>query len=122
MTEIEKEKCHVIIHGAATAAAAAAAGLAQLPGSDNAIIVPIQVAMITSLGHVFDISLSESATKSILATALATITGRAISQLFVGWIPILGNAINASTAFAITEKIGWHIADDFSSESHSKSA
>ena len=106
MTELEKEKCHVIIHGAATAAAAAAAGLAQLPGSDNAIIVPIQVAMITSLGHVFDIS----------------ITGRAISQLFVGWIPILGNAINASTAFAITEKIGWHIADDFSSESHSKSA
>ena len=31
----------------------------------------------------------------------------------LGWIPILGNDINAGTAFTVTEAIGWAIANDF---------
>ncbi len=42
---------HLIIHGAATASAAAAAGLAQIPGSDNLVILPIQLAMIMTIGE-----------------------------------------------------------------------
>lgn len=33
--------------------------------------------------------------------------GRGISQVLVGWIPGYGNAINATTAAAVTEAIGW---------------
>ena len=39
------EKIHALIHTAAAAAAAVGGGLAQAPGSDAAVITPIQVAM-----------------------------------------------------------------------------
>lgn len=116
MTNEQKNKCHAIIHSASAAAATAASGLAQLPGSDNAVIVPIQITMTISLGSVFGIKLDESTAKAALATATASMTGRAISQFLVGWIPVLGNVINASTAAAITETIGWAIANDFSNK------
>lgn len=115
MTDEQNVKCHAIIHSASVAAGGVGAGLAQLPGSDNAIIVPIQITMTISLGAVFRIKLDESAAKATLATATASMTGRAISQFLVGWIPGLGNAVNAATAAGITESIGWALANDFSS-------
>ena len=33
--------------------------------------------------------------------------GRLLSQVLVGWVPGFGNVINASTAAALTEAIGW---------------
>ncbi len=56
----------------------ASGGMAQIPGSDNAVIVPIQITIV-----------------------------------LVGWIPFLGNAVNATTAAGVTESIGWWIADYF---------
>lgn len=113
MTEKQRKKCHAIIHTASLAAGGVATGLAQLPGSDNAIITPIQITMTISLGAVFGKSLSKSTAAATLATATASMAGRAISQFLVGWIPVIGNAINASTAAGITEVIGWAIANDF---------
>ena len=110
----EKMKCHSIIHSASVAAAGIGAGLAQVPGSDSALIVPIQVAMTTSLANVFGIAMDEAAAKTTLATATASIVGRTVSQFLVGWIPAIGNAINAATAATITEAIGWALAKDFS--------
>lgn len=43
------KKCHVIIHGASMASAAACAGIAQIPLADNAVLAPIQVTMIVSI-------------------------------------------------------------------------
>lgn len=114
MTRKQKSQCHAIIHAASTAAAGAGAGLAQVPGSDNAIITPIQLTMTISLGRVFDIELTESAAKAALASAAASTLGRTISQVLLGWIPGVGNVINAGTAAAITEAIGWALAKDFS--------
>lgn len=116
MTAEEKKKCHAIIHTASTAAAGAGAGLAQIPGSDNAIITPIQLTMTISLGRVFGIELTESAAKAALASAAASTLGRTISQILLGWIPGIGNAINAGTAAAITEAIGWALAKDFAKQ------
>lgn len=112
MTNAQKKKCHAIIHTASTAAAGIGAGLAQVPGSDNAIITPIQLTMTISLGKVFGVSLGEAAAKSALASVAASTVGRAASQVLIGWVPGLGNAINASTA-ALTESIGWLIAKEF---------
>ena len=113
MTSDQKSSCHGIIHTASVAAAAAGGGMAQLPGSDNAVIVPIQITMIISLGKVFGKSITNSLATSLLASAGATVGGRMISQVLVGWIPFLGNAVNASTAAGVTEAIGWWIADYF---------
>lgn len=81
--------------------------IAQIPGSDTVIITPIQVAMITAIAKVHGQSLDKAAALAVLSGVSAGVTGRAVSQFLVGWIPGVGNAINASTAFAITEGIGW---------------
>ena len=98
---------HTIIHGSATAAAAAGAGLAQIPGSDNLVIMPIQISMIMAIGEFHGQKLSKSAAISTLSAASAGITGRTVAQLLIGWIPGWGNAVNATTAFSVTEAIGW---------------
>lgn len=116
MTKDQVIKCNAIIHSASVAAAAVGAGLAQLPCSDNAILVPIQVSMVLSLGAVFNINLTKSAAKSSVATASATLVGRGISQALVGWIPGIENIINASTASTVTEGIGWIVAKNFEKE------
>ena len=113
MNDSQQNKCHAIIHSTAGVCAAIGAGMAQLPGTDSSLIIPIQVRMIISLGAVFDIGLEESTAKATLATATATMVGRGLSQALLGWIPGYGNALNASTAFAVTESIGWAIANDF---------
>ena len=116
MTDSENAKCHSIIHSAAVAAGAVGAGLAQLPLSDNLVIMPIQIGMVGSLGNVFGKTLGESAITSLISAAAGTVVGRSASQALLGWIPGVGNVINASTAFTITEAIGWSIANNFAIE------
>lgn len=120
MTDEQNSSCHKIIHTAATSAGAIGAGLAQLPMSDNLAIMPIQIAMVASLGKVFGRDLSETTIKALLGAAAGTIAGRTASQVLLGWIPFLGNAINASSAFGVTEAIGWKIANDFDKDSSSE--
>ena len=113
MQETHRTKCHAIIHTASAAAAAVGAGLAQVPVSDCVGIIPIQIAMIISLGGVFGIELTKSTARATLATTTATMIGRGIAKLLLGWIPILGNVINAATAAGVTEMIGWSVASEF---------
>lgn len=120
MTSSEKKSCHRIIHTASLATGGVGAGLAQLPGTDNAAIVPIQLAMIIALGRVFDMDITKSSAEATLATAAATVVGRGISQALVGWIPGVGNVINATTAATITEGIGWMIANNFADAKYKK--
>ena len=87
--------------------------MAQIPGSDNAVITPIQLTMTISLGKVFGVALTESAAKAILASEAASTVGRTVSQVLVGWIPGVGNAINATTAAGLTESLGWLLAKEF---------
>ena len=121
MTKSKERKCHKIIHSASASAGAAAAAASQVPGSDSAIIVPIQVTMIISLGKVFGETIDKSWAKSALASYIATFVGRKISQFAIGWIPGLGNVVNASTAAGVTEMIGWAVAEDFARQNfHTK--
>lgn len=116
MNDSQENKCHAIIHAAAATCAGIGAGMAQIPGSDSLFIVPVQIGMIVSLGAVFGIELTESTAKASLASATGSMVGRGISQVLVGWIPGWGNAMNATTAFAVTESIGWAIANEFASK------
>ena len=116
MTDTQKVKCHAIIHTASASAAAVGAGLAQIPGSDNAVITPIQLVMTISLGRVFGLELTESAAGAAVASAAAATVGRTASQFLIGWVPVAGNIINAGTAATITEAIGWLLAEGFASQ------
>ena len=108
-----KKKCNAVIHPFAIAAGGAGSGLAQIPGSDCFVIAPIQIGMIVGLGEIFDLHITESAAKSIIASAGASIAGRTVSQFLIGWIPIIGNVVNTVTAAGITEAIGWIAVKNF---------
>lgn len=107
LSEDQKKKCNTIIHPAAVAAGGVSTGLAQIPLSDNAIIMPIQITMITALGAVFGIDVTEGIAKGIIGGATASFIGRGAVQVLVGWMPGVGNVINTATAAGITEAIGW---------------
>ena len=113
MTDKEKKKCNAIIHSASVLSGMVGAGLAQVPMSDNFIITPIQIGMTIALGKVFGIEIDKSASKAMVVSQVAAITGRSASQLIAGWIPGVGNSINAATAASLTETIGWIIAKEF---------
>ena len=87
--------------------------MAQIPGSDNAVITPIQLTMTISLGKVFGVTLTESAAKAAIGSLAASTVGRTVTQVLVGWIPGVGNAINATTAAGLTESLGWLLAKEF---------
>lgn len=116
MTDSERISTQRAIHTTAAAAAGVGAGLAQIPGSDSAIIVTMQIAMIQKIGKTFEIKVSDSSAETIIGTGLATMAGRGLSQFLAGWIPIAGNIINAGTAALITELLGWMIASEFSEQ------
>ena len=120
MTDSQRSKCHGIIHTASVAAAAAGGGMAQLPGSDAVPITLAQITMIISLGAVFDIPVSKSAAQALRKGLGGAAVGRLASQVLLGWIPGWGNALNASTAAAITEKLGWKAAEKFDRESRQR--
>ena len=100
---------HGIIHTASASAAGVGAGLAQVPGSDSVIIVPIQVAMISLIAMEHGKKISKSDAMVLIGTQSTTMAGRKISQVMIGWIPGSGNVINAMTAATLTEALGWAV-------------
>lgn len=114
LSPAESKKCHAIIHSASVTAGGVGTGFAQLPCADNVALIPIQVTMIIALGAVFDINIAESTAKALIKNFGASIAGRTISQILVGWMPVIGNAINTATAAGLTEAIGWMAVKNFS--------
>ncbi|MEQ3306512.1 hypothetical protein AAA294_03390 [Fusobacterium varium] len=113
MLETREEKCHAIIHGAAVATGALGAGLAQIPFADTVPITAIQVGMIISIGKVFDIDISESTAKGLIAGFATSVVGRNVAGVVFGWVPVFGNAVKATTATGLTEAIGWAAVKHF---------
>lgn len=110
-----KKRCQMVIHSAT--AASAAAGAIPIPMSDAIPITAAQIGMIIALGKEFDITLSDAAAKSILGVGVAQQAGRAVASNLLKAVPgvgtVVGGVIGASTAAALTEALGWVIADDF---------
>lgn len=112
--ELEK-KCHIAIHSAT--AAAATAGALPIPMSDAVPITAAQIGMIIALGKAFDVTLSEAAAKSIVGVGLTQQAGRAVASNILKMVPgvgtVVGGVVGATTAAALTEALGWIVADDF---------
>jgi uncharacterized protein (DUF697 family) len=95
-----------IISTAAASSAAVGAGLAQIPGSDAPVLCAIQTGMIVAIAQAHGVSITKAAAADLLLTFAATVGGRTLSQVLVGWIPGWGNAINATTAAGLTTAVG----------------
>ena len=116
MNKVKEDNCARIIHVAAASAAAVGGGMAQTPGGDSAAIMPIQAAMIAAIAREFGRCVTLETAASMITPFAATYVGRGVSQFLVGWIPGIGNAINAATAAGITEAIGWGAVELFCTE------
>jgi len=103
----KNQKVHGIIHAASIAAATVGAGLAQLPGADAPVLTAIQTTMIIAVAHEHSAAITKAIAADLLLTFVATQLGRGISQWLFGWVPVWGNTINAATAAAPTEAVGW---------------
>ena len=117
MTPIQKRNARRIIHGAAAIGALVAGGLAQLPTSDNVVLVPLEIIMVVLLGNTFGMRLRHSYRTALIVGTTATMIGRGVSEVLVGWIPGFGNVLDALTALVVIEVLGWVVAREF--ERHS---
>ena len=82
------------------------------PAVDTGASISVPVGKET-LGRVFNVELSKSAASSQILAVTGTKLGRGVSQVLVGRIPGVGNALNAATAAAVTELLGWAVAENF---------
>ena len=85
------------------------------------MIAGLQTAMIVSIASVHGQTITKTAAADLLLTFVATIGGRTLSQFLVGWLPGIGNGINAATAAALTEAVGW-AADAYFSKAEDDAA
>lgn len=112
ITKKEYDECKKVIHAASMACGGI--GLTpHIPLSDTIVITPIQVGMLIKLGNVFNVEMSKATARSILYSCAGSFVGRNISAVTIGWIPVLGNAVNAVTGFSLTEAIGWKFVRDY---------
>jgi uncharacterized protein (DUF697 family) len=115
MSSETSKKCHAIIHSAA--ATSAAAGAIPIPIADAIPIGAAQIAMIISLGKVFNLTIGRSVAEAIAGVSLATAGGRFIVANTLKVIPginlIVAPIVGATTTAAITEAMGWVVADGF---------
>lgn len=107
------EMVGTIIHTASLSAVGVGGGMAQIPGSDMPVLMSIQGAMIVAIANCHGHSIDKSGAISMIATFAAGLGGRFVSQVLIGWIPGLGNLVNAGTAGAITEAMGWNANEYF---------
>lgn len=88
MTNEQKKKCNEIIHSASVAAGSGSASIPVVGSfislADESAITPIQIAMIVSLGKVFDVSLDKTAATSLLTGMLTAKVGRKVAGFLLG--------------------------------------
>jgi len=115
MDTATRQKCNKIIASAAASAAAVRAGRSLAPGSTP--ITAAQVGMVIALGKVFDLTISESAAKSVLSIMTAQTVGRAVFANVIKAIPgagvIIGGVVASATAGAVTTALGKIVSEDF---------
>jgi uncharacterized protein (DUF697 family)/GTP-binding protein EngB required for normal cell division len=108
----KRNKSHAIVAGSALTAAGA--GGIPIPFSDAAALVPIQVGMLAGITAVFGFELKKAFLSTLVSSTItgagATIIGKTIVsnllKMFPGVGSVVGGAIAASTASALTIAFG----------------
>ncbi len=110
--ELKKQRARAIMGTAA--AAAAAIGAVPIPFSDAALLVPEQIGMMAGITAVFGIPVDKAALAAVLSATIGTggltLLGKTIVTNLIKLIPgagtIVGGAISAATAAALTSALG----------------
>ena len=115
MTESEKSKCQVIIHGHA-ATVAAGNVVTIIPGLSAGIDQAALVTMTLALAGVFDISITKTMATSLAVEQLKKYAKRKVFKEILKLFPGAGTAISTALTVGMIESAGWAIANEFASE------
>ena len=105
---------HTIIHTAATAAATTAAS--PIPFSDAALLIPIQVTMITGLYKANGANISRGVVEGFKKAIKVSGVGKSVAGNLLKFIPgvgtIAGGTLNAGVAVSFTEALGFKVVSE----------
>ncbi|EKO3686115.1 hypothetical protein P0F07_000885 [Vibrio metschnikovii] len=114
MNQQLNERCHVIIHS--HAAAAAAGNLIPVPGLGIAADITAMTSMCMSLASVMGRNISEEVAKGLAIAALKnTILKqpiRVLSKEISKFVPFVGQLIAPAISVAILESAGWSMVNN----------
>jgi len=82
-------------------------------GTDAAIIVPMQIAMIVHIAKVYGQHITWTFASSLLGTVATTLLGRAIFGAVVSMIPVLKNVAGPPVAYGMTLALGGTVIELF---------
>lgn len=102
-----KDRARSIILAYSIAHATVAAILANTVVGDAAVLTPLTILMVYQLSKLCDQDLTSGAIAALAAQLFGAVAGGYLASKSVSWIPIWGNALNASVTFGITQVIGW---------------
>lgn len=119
---IEKN-AHIAIHTASVAAAGVSAS--PIPFSDSALLIPIQTTMIMAIYKAYGQEVSEGLIKGAVRSVAVSAIGKGVAGNLLKLIPgigtVTGGVINGGVAVALTEAIGFGVANAFENESEDNS-
>lgn len=117
--EDRRDQAKIIIHAAAAASAGTAAVLSKKSilgaflKADTPVLTAIAIGMVIALGKLFDQDISSASAITLLSKYIGAGASMAGAKSLVGWIPLLGNAANATITFGFMEALGWKIYSYF---------
>lgn len=114
IVSLEEKKQHAQAVVASASLAAVAVGATPIPFADCALLIPTQVAMITSITVIFGFDVNKSVITAILSSTLgtggATLLGKTVVSSILKLIPVVGSiaggTISGGTAGVITAALG----------------
>ena len=104
---MSKKRATKIILSFAIAHAVVAGLLAQTVMGDAIILTPLTIIMVLSLSRGSKKPSEWRAAATVVAKAFGTVAGTYLASKLISWIPVWGNALNATVTFTITQAIGW---------------
>ena len=111
-----KAKAELVVAGFSATAAGIAAGMAQAPFADQGPLMANDIAMAIAIGKVYGVKVKENIAKSLVASTLGNQLGTGVFKAITGFIPGLGNGINAAVAATTTETVGNLLIEHFQEE------
>ncbi len=101
---LKRSKAHKVIYSNAVLTGAVA--FVPVPVADIAVITPVQIAMVATIGHLYGTEVSTKSILELLSTIGAGVSFREMARQLIKLIPGYGQAVSAAVAFAGTVALG----------------
>lgn len=113
-THMLHESAETVVNWYAAAAMAEVMGNVFGMGTDAAILIPMQIAMVVHIGKIFGQPVSRATAQSLIGAMLTTIAGKTIVGSIVLFVPVVKNFVGPPIAGALTKMLGRTAIDVFS--------